>query len=204
MIKIKEIKEAEKSSRFNIFTEEGFAFSLSAKGIYENGVAIGKEYTEEEYEELLKVVEAEKVFSAAVRLLGYRDYSEKELISRLAQKGMDGTEAVSKLVEMGYINDEKYAESIIGKYLSSYGKRRIEEELKKRKIDRQVWEPLLSETCCDLSSAAYEVLCKKQKMNPFADRKEKEKVYAFLVRKGYSHDEIKSALYQYEQIFGEK
>ena len=59
MKKITDIKEAEKSSRFNVFTEEGYAFSLSAKGIFECEIAVGKVFSEAEFENILHYVEEE-------------------------------------------------------------------------------------------------------------------------------------------------
>ena len=118
MKKITEIKEAKKSTRFNVFTEEGFAFSLSAKGIFECKISAGKVFSEEEFERIKRYAEDEKTFSEAVRLLGYRDFSEKELLRRMRRDGTDGTKAVEKLVELGYIDDERYARGLIEKSVS--------------------------------------------------------------------------------------
>ena len=162
MKKITDIKEAEKSSRFNVFTEEGYAFSLSAKGIFECEIAVGKVFSEAEFENILHYVEEEKAFSAAMRFLGYRDYSEKELLRRLARAGIDGTNAVEKLVGLGYINDERYAREFIEKNFEKFGRVRIENELRRRGIDRELAAELLDEALSEPTSAAFDALCKNR------------------------------------------
>ena len=200
MKKVTDIKEAEKSSRFNVFTEEGFAFSLSAKGIFECEIAVGKVFSEDEFENILRYVEEEKAFSAAVRFLGYRDYSEKELLRRLARAGIDGTNAVERLVGLGYVNDERYARDFIEKNSAKYGKIRIESELRGRGIDRELIGRLLDEFFSVPDSAAFDALCKKQKMRAFSDMKEKNRAYAFLARRGFGSEEISAAFEKYEMM----
>lgn len=199
MKKITDIKEAEKSSRFNVFTEEGFAFSLSARGIFDCGISVGAVFSEEEFEEILRRVEDEKAFSAATRFLGYRDYSEKELLRRLARAGYNGAKAVEKLVELGYVNDERYSRDFIEKNIGKYGRIRIEKELLSRGVSRETAEKLLEEAFSEPNSSAFDALCKKLKMKAFADMKEKNRAYAFLARRGFCGDEAAAALDKYEK-----
>lgn len=200
MKKITDIREAEKSSRFNVFTESGFAFSLSAKGIFECEISVGKVFSDEEFEEIEKYVAEEKTFSAAVRFLGYRDYSEKELLRRLARAGYDGTAAVERLVGLGYIDDERYAREFVEKNAGKYGKLRIENELRRRGIDRELAETILSEAFAEPSTAAFDALCKKQKAKAFSDSKERNRAYAFLARRGFSSEEISAAIEKFEMM----
>lgn len=203
MKKITEIKEAKKSTRFNVFTEEGFAFSLSAKGIFECKISAGKVFSEEEFERIERYAEDEKTFSEAVRLLGYRDFSEKELLRRMRRDGTDGTKAVEKLVELGYIDDERYARGLIEKSVSKYGRTRIEQDLRRRGIDRELTERLLDEAFAEPSSAAFDALCKRQKTRALSDLKEKNRAYAYLMRRGFGHDEISAAIERFEMMTGE-
>lgn len=203
MKKITEIKEAKKSTRFNVFTEEGFAFSLSAKGIFECKISVGKVFSEEEFERIERYAEDEKTFSEAVRLLGYRDFSEKELLRRMRRDGTDGTKAVEKLVELGYIDDERYARGLIEKSVSKYGRTRIEKDLRRRGIDRELTERLLDEAFAEPSSAAFDALCKRQKTRALSDPKEKNRAYAYLMRRGFGHDEISAAIERFEMMTGE-
>lgn len=143
------------------------------------------------------------VYKYAVWLLEKRDFSENELFKKLIKKyeEEESKAAVEKCVEAGYIDDERYAFRIIEKYQKRYGQRRLSDELFKRGIDRELCEQLLE----DSYEAEHEHEKIKHAINQKlkgllpSDRKEYEKTYAFLMRKGYGSDEINRAMREYKQ-----
>lgn len=197
------IEPAKKSTLYNIFTPEGFAFSISAKGIFETGLSEDKDMSPETVEAARAYAQSEKVFQRAVYYLGFRDYSAGELLERLARAGMDGTEAVAQLQRLGYVDDEKYADKLIEKYASRYGKRRIDEELRRRKISKEIREDKLAGFQEDVAPELCEQIAKKMRGQPFEDRKQRDKVYAFLVRRGYAYEDIKKAFRLYNESIGD-
>ena len=198
-IKITDIRSQEKGGLYSIFTQEGFAFSLTPKGIFESGVSIGREYTEKEFKNLTEYAENEKAYRYAVHLLGYRDYSENELKNKLKLKGYKGDKAVSRLVEQGYVNDLKYAGALIEKYKSKYGKRRIEDELNRHMIKKETYQALLNDDNSDMSEKIYQRLKERMKNLPFEDRRDRDKAYQYFVRQGYGYDEISRAFRMYNE-----
>ena len=84
----------------------------------------------------------------AVWLLEKRDYSEKELFKKISGKysEREAAEAVAKMIDFGYVDDRKYARHLAEKYFSSYGKKRVSEELYKRGIDRETAAEAIEET----------------------------------------------------------
>ena len=74
------------------------------------------------------------------------------------------------------------------------------EAQRRRGFDRELAAELLDEAFSEPTSAAFDALCKKQKMQAFSDMKEKNRAYAFLVRRGFGSEEISAAFEKYEMM----
>ncbi len=94
MKKITDIKEAEKSSRFNVFTEEGYAFSLSAKGIFECEIAVGKVFSEAEFENILHYVEGTATLPPQEELESILERLMKRMLDDRADMSAKPTEKI--------------------------------------------------------------------------------------------------------------
>jgi len=145
----------------------------------------------------------EKTKKRALRILGNRSFSEKEMLKRLTEKGEtreDSEETVRWLVELGYINDNDYATLIIRHYSGKgYGIARIKDELYKRGIPRDLWDEKLAELDdVELSDTALEFLQKKLRGSD--DKDDIRRASAALVRRGYSYDDVKSTINRYLEL----
>ena len=194
---VKEIKQQKNPGLFSIITEDGFEFSLTVKGIYENSVRVGSTFTQSQFNKIKDYASQESSYRYAVYLLGRRDWSSGEMIKKLTEKGKHAEQTVEKLINQGYINDKEYSKKIIDKYIKKYGKKRIEEELYKRYLPKELWRDELDTRCCDMTEQILKHLAKKMKNNPFTDRKERDKIYAYFVRQGYSYENITKAFNEY-------
>ncbi len=192
------IEQAKKGPLYHIYTPQGFAFSISAKGIYETGLSEQKEIDIQMLEAARIYAEKEKVFNRAVYFLGFRDYSAGEMLDKLARDGMDGADAVARLKQLGYIDDDKYADRVLEKYKGRYGRRRIDEELRRRKIDKEVRAQKMS-AFFDVPEDLCVQIAQKMNGQPFEDKKQRDKVYAYFVRRGYEYDDIKKAFSLYNE-----
>ena len=142
----------------------------------------------------------------ALRILGSRSFSEKEMIKRLTGKGEtleDAQEAVKWLVELGYINDFDYATLIVRHYAGKgYGEARIRDELYKRGIPRELWDEKLTELdSAETNNAADEFLQKKLRGSD--DKDDLRRATDALVRRGYSYDNARDAVNRYLEGLGE-
>jgi len=141
----------------------------------------------------------------ALKILGSRNYSEKEMYERLTGKGESPNNAecaVAWLVELGYINDDDYGLMIIRHYSKKgYGPARLRDELYKRGIPRELWDDMfagIEES--DTEDAALEFLNKKLKGS--TDKDDLRRATDALVRRGFSYDDAKTATNKYmENIF---
>lgn len=128
-------------------------------------------------------------FNAAIGLLSYRSLSEKELTDKLKRKGYDSgeiEEAVAKVKDYGYINDETLADEVFDHYrlCHIYGDRYIHQKLEKRGLatDRHLSRDE------ELQNAENLIASKERVMPGVAGNK--RKVAGYLSRRGFSFTTI--------------
>jgi len=142
----------------------------------------------------------------ALKILGSRNFSEKEMVKRLTGKGEsqeDAEEAVRWLVELGYINDSDYATLIVRHYsLKGYGEARIRDELYKRGILRDLWdEKLAGLDDEEMEDTALAFLQKKLRGSD--DKDDLRRASDALVRRGFSFDDARAAINRYLESLGD-
>ena len=155
----------------------------------------GRELDEEELKELYRASRSALARNRAMELLSRRPMSEKELVDKLIRKGEDeeaARDCARWLREEGFLNDESYAATVARHYAAKgYGPGRVRAELSRRGVDRELWDGTIE--------AMPE---NREKMDRFIaarltdpeDREQLRKVSAALYRRGYSWEEIRSAL----------
>lgn len=140
----------------------------------------------------------ERVKSYAFWLLGLKDFTEQELKDKIVKKYEDvDLEDLEKIIkylkESNYINDEEYAKSFIrSKYNQGYGWIRIKGDLVyKKSIKENLF--LEEKSNYDWFESAKEMKLKKYKDKEFLDFKEKQKAMNYLIRRGFSYEEVEYA-----------
>ena len=140
----------------------------------------------------------EAVRRKALALLERRDYGTAELTEKLVEKGAeraDAEAAAARMVEYGFINDENYAAMVARHYAAKgYGAARIREELRRRRLGRELWDAAL-DAVPDNSDAAYRLFAAKMRgpSGPHPARK----AGAALIRRGFGRDEVRAAMERY-------
>lgn len=152
---------------------------------------------------LLEVIESSNKRSAkekAFNLLSYRDHSYRELVNKLL-RSFDkqlALDTADKMVELGLIDDEKYARKLASDMLFNrmFSSRRVESELILRGIDREVIHEILSELAPDPKEQIIALLDKKyaKRLN---NEKEIKRTISALSRLGFSYSDIKAAIYEF-------
>jgi regulatory protein len=133
----------------------------------------------------------------AFLLLKFRLRSEKEIYARLKNKKFPEEiikETISFLKEKRFIDDEVFAKSWIDSRLKRpLGLGRIEQELKTKGIDKEIIELELARIKKDYPE---EEIIKQIVQDKFAKlkdvepRKAKRRLYAYLLRRGFSSDSV--------------
>ncbi len=185
-----------KQDKIHISVDGEYSFTVDEAYFMSLGLYNGKEIDEDELAELRETVNVRRAYNYAVSLLARRDHSEKELLDKLRVKGYkDGAvKAVEKLKTGGYVDDERFARLFTRELqtLKKYGKRRIEQELYRKGIDRDIIGEVLDETEFDKSELVS--LIERKYGRYLSDEKGIQKTVNSLLRMGYSYGEIRDAL----------
>ncbi len=142
---------------------------------------------------------AEETRKKALSLLERRDYGSEELCAKLVEKGAEPDEAraaVRYMVRVGFIDDERYAAIVVRHYAAKgYGVGRVREELRRRKLDRELWDAALAEL--PEPDETVDALLRAKLRGKAADRDTIRKAGAALVRRGFTWEAVKAATDRY-------
>ena len=158
----------------------------------------GRELDEAEFEAFRSLSARSLALERALELISRRSMSRKELMDKLISKGE--AEDVAEycagwLEENGFIDEERYAQQIARHYAAKgYGAGRVRAELSRRGLDRELWD-----TAMAAMPAGDEKLDRfiASRLKDPEDRDEIRKISSALYRRGYSWEEIRSALARY-------
>ncbi len=198
---VTKIEELDKK-RARIFLDMEFAFVLYKGELRKYGLKEGEEIGNEEYSWIVGELLPKRAKLRSMNLLKIRAYTERQLREKL-QRGEypedSIEEAVAYVKSFGYIDDRQYAQDFIAYHMADRSGRRMEQELMakgiRRDIIQQAMENLAEEgETPDEISVAEKILRKKNYDPETATIKEKQKLSAFLYRKGFQMDTIRSVL----------
>jgi len=191
--------------RYNVFIDSKFCFSAGKEDLIKFTITNGREIGEEELLNLISRCEETAAYDYALMLLGIKDYSSREMRNKLKQRQYSEQTInliLSKLQSYDLINDERYAEkyieyslnikkSGINKILYGMQKKGINtSNLKAIKID----EEKQFENACSLAL---------KKMNSVRNTSNpREKVFRYLLSRGYDFDLIKKVVHNLFKDFG--
>ena len=191
---ITEILEVDKK-RMLIKTEEGISFALYKGEVRRYSLKAGEEISDEDYEEIKKEILIKRAKKRAMFLLEKMDRTESQLRDKL-RRGFYGEDiiedAVSYVKKYHYIDDVRYAEAYVRSQKEKKSRRQIQVDLMRKGIDKEKIEEAIEaeykqETEQELIQKWIE---KKHYSVSEADIKEKNKMYQFLMRKGFRSEDI--------------
>ena len=202
MGKISKIETQKKRrGRYNIFIDGKFTVGVSEKDLVEAGISKDQEISEESLKKLKQQSNESKVKDKALRFLSLRPRSVLELQKKLEEKKYDPKiikRTISWLRKQGFLNDKKFAKDWVlnRKKFHPMGKRRLFLELKKKEVSSKVIDTELSKIKNPAEiKQAREIAKRRVKLYKDLGRyKKREKIIAFLQRRGYNWDVIKEAI----------
>lgn len=139
-------------------------------------------------------------FDTAAYYLSFRDYTKKDLRSKLVDKGYEDEEidaAINKLAEYGYVDDLRYARSYMHDHSASKGRRRITVELANKGVPKELLSSLYEEEEVDEVATIRSIIGRRYKDMDFKDERSLRRMYGYFERRGFRYDDIKKALHQY-------
>ena len=210
---ITDIKQAVKNpNRANIFVNGKYRFSLDIFQLTDLGVKIGEIFDEKEIENLEQQSEFGKLYALALNYCLMRPHSEREIRDYLMKKTLSKKlrnkktgefyeksgvsklsveQVLARLKEKKYIDDEKFARFWLENRNQRKGSslKKLRAELLQKGVSGGIIEQVFTETSRNDSEEIRKIIEKKAKRYP-----DQQKLVAYLVRQGFSFDEINRAL----------
>lgn len=170
---------------------------LDRRTLDENGIVVGSELTDAEWATLCALSAANRCRERALWLLSQRDYSRRELERKLRDMAdrEQAARTADRMVELGLVNDERYAERLAREYclVRRYPARRAVQKMMEKGLSREVIELALETVTSDdvqQALAHLKKLCYTDMDNEETKRKLRDK----LVRYGFSYETVKTAV----------
>ena len=183
------------ADRIAVALEDGSEIQSSLGVVTDWRLFSGKDLSEEELALLRRDSSRSLARDRALELVSRRLMSRKEVRGKLLQKGTDEDAAdysVQWLAEHGFLNDESYASAVARHYAAKgYGAGRVRSELSRRGVDRELWDEAV-EHMPEADDRLDKFIAARLK-DP-GDRDQIRKISAALFRRGYSWEEIRTAL----------
>lgn len=189
-------------SRYRITLEDGSEFVLYKGEIRKWQLREGDELSGQAKQDIMEEILPKRARLRSMNLLKTRDYTKKQLTDKLCQGGYPEEvimQALSYVESYGYINDERYASSYIEYHMQDRSRIRIEQDLYRKGIDKALISRCFDKLqekgqSIDESALIRKLLQKKNYQPEEASYEERQKMYAFLYRKGFGQDVISRAL----------
>ena len=187
--------------RVNIYIDEEYAFSISAELIYKENIKVKDKIDVDSLKKLADEDNYIKCKNTALKTIERTYKSEKELAQKLALKGYDDhiiNRTINFMKEYNLLNDNNYATMYVKDKSRNIGKKKIKYSLLQKGIDEEIIESELEKVNNDeVKAIVYEMALKKYKV--FSKRendnyKLTQKLYRFLMGKGYDYDLIKDVV----------
>jgi len=135
----------------------------------------------------------------AVHCLSKKMHTKKELYDKLYSKDYPDeicVKIIEYLEELSYIDDQDYAERYAkdAHNLKKIGVMRIKRELVGKGIDIEIINNLFDELDLDFEKSLASIIDIKSQRSDLTDYKEKRRLIAHLMRRGYTYSEISAVL----------
>ena len=179
----------ERRGRAKVSVDGEFWAELDASVATERGLREGAALSFRELAEARVAGERPLAMGRALNLLGYRARSEGEIRERLARYGYASETAdvvVSRLFELGYLDDEEFARQKAREKARRYGPRRVSADLLKSGVGREVAAGAVEEEFAGRSELEDARSAASRRYNGEGSEAEARRVYGFLARRGYS------------------
>ncbi len=199
-MQITDIVEVDKK-RTKVYIDGEYAFVLYKGELRDYGIKAGNEISDSTYEEITTVLLPKRATKRAMNLLQKKDYTESKLREKL-REGQYSDDCIDAAIEYvksyKYLDDERFARYYITYQMELRSRNRILQDLMNKGISKDLCERLLNEiyeeNSSDVETEQIQKLLIKKHYSEDMEYKDKQKVIAFLLRRGYSMESIKHAI----------
>lgn len=188
--------------KYRIFLDGESAFAVYKGELSRYHLEEGAVLPPEVYEELVNRVLKKRATLRAMHILERTDKTEAQLRRKLEESEYpkEAVEsAIAYVTSYGYLDDRRYAEHYIEWKKQGKGKARLKMELVQKGISREIIEEVLESTDFgETKEMIRQIILKKRKTDIPMNEKEKQRLYGFLMRKGFSSSDILAVMREEE------
>lgn len=200
-MKVTQIEEFTKS-RVRITVDEEITFVLYKSEQHKFHIRPDEEIEETNLRIILEELLPKRARLRAMNLLKNREYTVKQLHDKLKQGGYPESvigDALDYVGSFRYTDDLRYAVNFIRNHQGDRSRRRIEQDLTGRGIERNLLEKAWAEWEGEGGSQNEQamiqaLLAKKGFDSQTAAPRDRQKMFAFLMRKGFSGEQVRRAV----------
>lgn len=195
--------------RYNIYIDDKYGFPVSLNVLTKFNLKKGQEITPDQKEEIVNEEIFDKYLKKTLRFINYKIRTKKEIKDRLYKylykdikdektKNYLHSRVMDHVESMGLIDDRSYVKAYIeGKKLKGIppGKFKIRNFLLKKGVSREIIEECLQDYVRETElEGARKQAEKKIKKLDLNTKKDKQKLWNYLYRKGYSSNVIRAVV----------
>lgn len=188
--------------KYRIFLDGESAFAVYKGELSRYHLEEGAVLPPEVYEELVNRVLKKRATLRAMHILERTDKTEAQLRRKLEESEYpkEAVEsAIAYVTSYGYLDDRRYAEHYIEWKKQGKGKARLKMELVQKGISGEIIEEVLESTDFgETREMIRQIILKKRKTDIPMNEKEKQRLYGFLMRKGFSSSDILAVMREEE------
>ena len=184
-----------KRGRVLVFLADGACLKITEQELLDFGLRAGDDLNEATLAKLKEAAGVSNVKATAADIIGKRAMSRAALEKKLKEKGAseaDARYAAEWLEAIGAINDADYAALLVRHYGEmGYGPARVREKLYEKGVPRELWDDALDQLPEGGDQIDRFLQGKLRGRTP--DEKEKKRLTAALLRRGYSWGDVRAA-----------
>lgn len=188
-------------NRVNVYVNEDFLFACSAEIIYNYGLKSGEKIDIDKIKSIIEEDNYIKCKNDALHSIERAYKTQKQIVEKLLAKGYEKStidKVILFLKEYNFLDDSKFAEMYVKEKLASQGRNKIKYSLIQKGLDESIIKEKLQNIDKEkeenslekIGMSKYEQLIKREEDT----RKIYKKLGDYLMRRGYSWEDIKSFL----------
>ena len=196
--------EAYGKDKKKVYLDGQFAFVLYKGELSGCHIEENRELSEEIYDRIMGDILWRRIRMRCMNLLKTMDRTEYQLRTKLAQ-GLYPAELIDRALEwlkgLHYLDDARYAECYLRSQGEKKSRRQLLAELLQKGVDKELALEVLDSYEGPSEEDMIRKLVEKKGIDPEkASLKERQKLYGFLLRKGFSSAEVSRVLNNFDEF----
>ena len=193
---VSKIEYQKNKTRVNIYVDGEFFCGLNSEVLFSNQIKVGSEVDKQRLKALIFESEVKKGVSYVFGLLAKKPYAEREIRTKLYQKGYS-SETTQKIIETikeyKLIDDSDYAKTYVDSNKTK-SKREIEFNLSQKGIDKHIIQNAVNDIENDDEMAKIDIITAKYMKNKPKTSENLQKLFRYLQGKGFEFELIKNKI----------